>query len=777
MHPSTRPQRRFSIPRLLKQAAVATLTGVLMFAGVAPAAAAPEDDLAALVAHAETLTGGEYTAMAGTEFFAALSHAKDVLAEDPVDEPRVSDAFDQLSQAISLLVDLSTLRSTFNAAVKTGDFTAHSWTAHEASLNHAAMILSWTTPGEKVIASKVFVDNATAALIATEGFLVDLSGVRVAYRDAPKSGDYTFSSWTPHQATLTAAARLLDDATSPSFVTTQWYADAVVTALTDSEAVLVDLSRLRAQTLAPWNGEYTDFSHRAYSDVLNVALEALDKAARPGFHISQANVDTLTADLVNAYNALADLSGLRHAYSNAMLHTRSNYLTHGWVRFEAALSAAADVLAQPSPTTAEVAAVTQNLIDTQSALVHSGWLHEVLQTVRWKDEADYGAATWARFMDTVAVLEALAVRDLAGDLIPEGDVFDALNDYYTAEAGLLETVPLHAAADDFASLDANHYATVAFAELAAIAAGIDRVIADSGDPAKMGVPGDEFLLPRYWAKKDELADIRALTALFDRIDVASRSHTAHSVAALRSERFAVEDAVENHRVTDADVEGFVLLLEALENALVSVTPLEDSLIAAAALDERLYEVALWSELATGVAAGKLLLADTADPNVPITRAEIASAAQAITDAIHRLEITPPLITVGGLPAKDGLSVQAGAELTIAGERVEGGSVFRAELHSTPTLLGSVTAGIDGTAVLNVRIPANTPAGKHTLHVFGTAVDGTPIHLTVAVTIVAGPGASSNLPRTGADLSPLHAGGGLIAVGVLLILSRRRWTTR
>jgi LPXTG-motif cell wall-anchored protein len=131
-----------------------------------------------------------------------------------------------------------------------------------------------------------------------------------------------------------------------------------------------------------------------------------------------------------------------------------------------------------------------------------------------------------------------------------------------------------------------------------------------------------------------------------------------------------------------------------------------------------------------------------------------------------------VITAGGVPVKDGQTIQAGTELTIAGERLESGSVFRAELHSTPTLLGSVTAGPHGTAVLNVRIPASTPAGKHTLHVFGTAADGSTIRYTVAVTITVAAGLSK-LPRTGADLTPLYAGGGFLVAGALLLLIRRR----
>ncbi|WP_193508970.1 LPXTG cell wall anchor domain-containing protein [Cryobacterium sp. BB736] len=774
MHPSTRRERRSTLARLLKQAAVAALAGALMFAGVAPAAAAPADDLAALIAHAETLVNGDYTEQTRRNLEHSIFGAETVLEYYPTDDAAVLDAYTQLDHFVGALVDLSQLRSAYASATKYGH-PAHSWGVHESALVQARDTLD-RLANPRNHADQSQIDQYTIELNASQAALVDLSALRAVYDAAWRSGDYTAASWAAFESQFYLTADFLTDATTSGIGVLQATVDAYKDALVAAQDALVDLSALRAvHAAASVTGDFTDVSWSMLSAALEDTELLLSDAANPSFDVWQADVDSLIASLQIYRHGLVDLSGLRSVTNNAMFHTRSNYLTHGWVRFEAARDAAVALLDLPNATAAAVATATQNLIDTEAALEHSGWLHEVLQTVAWKDEADYGEATWARFAATVAVLEAFAVRDLAGEFIAGDEVFDALNDFYAAEAGLLEMAPLLAAATDFASLTPAHYAPVTFGELAAIEAEIDRMITDSTDPAKVDTNGDGNWVPRYWAKRAEIVDIRTLTAVLIRVDGLDKSrYSAHSAAALDDHRNAVVDLLVNHSLTEGDVAGFIASLQGYESSLVSIGALIDAVAAAKALDEGDYTATQWAAVTAGVTAAEALLARAANPVEAVTSTEVSSANSTLVAAVAANGApkpgTPASVNVtaasGGV-LKNGSTVRHGSSVNIALSGLLPGSTVTVHLHSNPILLGTFTAALDGTVNGTVTIPGNAPAGNHNLVLSFTNADGTPGTHSIAVVIP--------LPKTGSD-SPAPAlliGGLLLAVGGGLLVLRRR----
>ena len=150
-------------------------------------------------------------------------------------------------------------------------------------------------------------------------------------------------------------------------------------------------------------------------------------------------------------------------------------------------------------------------------------------------------------------------------------------------------------------------------------------------------------------------------------------------------------------------------------------------------------------------------------------------------------ITPPVTPEPEVPAEIELgaaSVQAGGKVTVSGSRFAEGAELRLELRSDPVTLGTVTAGADGAFERTVTIPANTPAGAHTLAVI--LPDGTEVTASLTVTaavggvVTPGDGSSSGgandggLATTGADSVPyIVAAVVLLAAGLGLFAMRRR----
>ncbi|GAB3600270.1 ExeM/NucH family extracellular endonuclease [Microbacterium tumbae] len=116
------------------------------------------------------------------------------------------------------------------------------------------------------------------------------------------------------------------------------------------------------------------------------------------------------------------------------------------------------------------------------------------------------------------------------------------------------------------------------------------------------------------------------------------------------------------------------------------------------------------------------------------------------------------------------TVAAGGSVTITGEGFEAGLDLVVELRSTPVRVGSVTVADDGTFRLTVIVPADTPAGEHTLAVI--LPDGSEV--TAALTVLAASGGEGQLPSTGADsTAALTLAALLLLLGAALVVVRRR----
>lgn len=118
------------------------------------------------------------------------------------------------------------------------------------------------------------------------------------------------------------------------------------------------------------------------------------------------------------------------------------------------------------------------------------------------------------------------------------------------------------------------------------------------------------------------------------------------------------------------------------------------------------------------------------------------------------------------------SVPAGAELTITARNLKPGTTATFTLHSDPVLLGTAVVAADGTATLTVKVPANVPAGAHTVVITGTDVHGQPAEMRVALTVApAGSAVATSSATATTPSGPLANTGsnGALVGGIAVVL--------
>jgi hypothetical protein len=126
---------------------------------------------------------------------------------------------------------------------------------------------------------------------------------------------------------------------------------------------------------------------------------------------------------------------------------------------------------------------------------------------------------------------------------------------------------------------------------------------------------------------------------------------------------------------------------------------------------------------------------------------------------------------GGITVDDS-TPKAGASITIDSDGWKADSEVTITLHSDPVVLDTVNADGTGNVSATVALPANTPAGAHTIELTGTDADDAPRTASVAITVSAADG--SSLPRTGAAIAAmLGVGLVLFVVGSALSAARKR----
>jgi hypothetical protein len=115
-------------------------------------------------------------------------------------------------------------------------------------------------------------------------------------------------------------------------------------------------------------------------------------------------------------------------------------------------------------------------------------------------------------------------------------------------------------------------------------------------------------------------------------------------------------------------------------------------------------------------------------------------------------------------------------MVLVAEGFEPGETVAFYLHSEPVFLGTAVAGADGSARLTVTIPADVPAGAHTVYATG-GTSGRWATLAVELAVPAAAPAATpadELATTGASggLAAAAAWALLFVGGGLVVLARR-----
>lgn len=127
-------------------------------------------------------------------------------------------------------------------------------------------------------------------------------------------------------------------------------------------------------------------------------------------------------------------------------------------------------------------------------------------------------------------------------------------------------------------------------------------------------------------------------------------------------------------------------------------------------------------------------------------------------------------------------LQAGGAVEVTGTGFKAGSEVKGYLHSDPILLGTLTADSAGVVSGAFTIPADAPAGSHTITLEGVDPSDSPRVLSLAVEVVAADAADAAdvdgtpdaLSFTGSTVAPLAAAGALLVVaGVVVVRFNRR----
>jgi hypothetical protein len=126
----------------------------------------------------------------------------------------------------------------------------------------------------------------------------------------------------------------------------------------------------------------------------------------------------------------------------------------------------------------------------------------------------------------------------------------------------------------------------------------------------------------------------------------------------------------------------------------------------------------------------------------------------------------PTVSADRTTAAAGRPVSAGGTVTLVGAGFEPGERVTIQLHGTDIVLGSGTAGADGTVQIEVRIPDETSAGPATMDMFGhrsELVADVELQIAGHTSTVGDDGLSDLIPLVSAAAALVASVGGLVSV--------------
>jgi len=161
-------------------------------------------------------------------------------------------------------------------------------------------------------------------------------------------------------------------------------------------------------------------------------------------------------------------------------------------------------------------------------------------------------------------------------------------------------------------------------------------------------------------------------------------------------------------------------------------------------------------------------APSTSPTASVSTAPTSAAAT--TDAPVTGSGTPTqgalVPAVGGSTPSPPQQVTAGDSVSLQGAGFQPGELVTIQLHGSDSVLGTATAGPDGSVQTEVRIPDGTDAGAATVLLTGTqseTVADVDLQVAAAAIPLAASGTTDVVPLLAAALALVAAAGGLVSV--------------
>ena len=548
-------------------------------------------------------------------------------------------------------VDYSALQAAIASyeALNSSDYTADSWATAASAYTAAKAALS-ATAQDDVDAAATALQNAIKALVPAT--VLDFTRLNAAIASVPSDlSGYTTS-------TAAAVTSALADANAALSAETQGEIDAAAIALENAVAALaakanvVNLQAAVNEAATYDSSLYTTDSWAALTSAVAAAQAILDNADDTS---DQTAVDNATTAVNTAIDNLvslgADFTALKAALDDAATLTESNYTAISWAPFAQAVSAGQTMYNnQASYTKADQAtidAAVKAITDAKAALVFAGAdftaLEAALNDAKSLVESYYTADSWSGLATAVAAGQAIVDNKSNYNKSNQAEIDAATKAITDAKAALVEADADYSAvtvAQGKVPTDLSVYTDETVATLNAALAAVQ-----TGLKAKDQAKVDKFAADIEAAVAGltlKAADLTALNAAIAEAEALNSAlYTPDSFAAvttaLDAAKAARDAATDITKQADVDAAATALneAIDALVYAGADFTALDKALSDAAALVESHYTAESWANLASAVAAGKVI-ADNKGDYTTADQATIDAAAQAINDAIAAL---------------------------------------------------------------------------------------------------------------------------------------------
>ncbi|MNM09151.1 Endo-1,4-beta-xylanase A precursor [compost metagenome] len=301
------------------------------------------EELNGLIARAEALAEGDYTASSWASLKSALSDASAVQHNPSAAKTEVKAATTSLKAALEALVsvrdlrELTVLYGSYNN--NDGNYTKTSWNSAQAALAAALGLLQDNDPtGKELQAAYVRLKSAFESLDDASALRDQVTAITEKYTKE----SYTAASWNKMESALNNAVDMLFDGDATSLELANALDD-----LTESERNLVSITGLKQAVDLARNivndGAYTDLTWGTFTQRRDAAIQLLSQASDSSITITKSKVTTTVNALAAAQAALLtrlDLEQLSGILSRAENLDGSPYTTASWNTLQAAVEQA-----------------------------------------------------------------------------------------------------------------------------------------------------------------------------------------------------------------------------------------------------------------------------------------------------------------------------------------------------------------------------------------------------------------------------------------------------